>query len=499
VNLPQDGEAMEITSLSELVHPYHQENYEMWQECYLSYKGGAEFIERSIRRHQLEFEDDFEIRKERAFYLNFVKRIVNAMTDIIFDNIIVRPSAQKYPILRPFYRKASYFGESYDVFARRMSKLSSVFGWVVVGVEFLAGSMPTQADVVSGRNYPRLALYTPLEFVDWSRVGDRFSYGLVKRTAYVRSKQGAPLQEVDEYILFTDKTISIYHDGHLVGSFSHDLGYAPLVLVNDSTVDEFGFSDPLIKDIAKIAGILVNWLSVLDEIFERQTLSQLVCPDDGSLREEAAALMEEEAIYEGMSQRMDLTALANLERRVLKRIGKSKIFTYPANAGHPPQYISPPGSDMRIGWEIIMQLATTIFFLVGLGGIREDAFSASSKARQSALSLMQSYLKDKASNLQSAEESILRIYFDYVGMGDVFDKDQVEVRYPAEIDAGPYVEFFETTIKSLLGPNISPTFNKAILQRLVDKCPYLTTEEKEQIKLEIGEELSGRSKRSRKK
>ena len=124
-----------------------------------------------------------------------------------------------------------------------------------------------------------------------------------------------------------------------------------------------------------------------------------------------------------------------------------------------------------------------MFFLVGLGGVREYLFTASSKARQSAITLMQSYLKDKAANLQAAEEEIFNIYFSY--MPEVSRPDSIEVKYPAEIDVGPFMEFFGNAVESLVKPNISPEFNKTILKKLVDKCPYFTEEEKERIKKEI--------------
>ena len=340
--------------LSNRQHPYHQDRIDEWEECYLAYKGGRNFIESVIRRHQLEFAEDFETRKVRAFYLNFIKRIVNAMTDIIFDNIIIRPDPAKYPVLKPFLRRASYFGEPFDMFARRVSKMSSVFGWVVCAVEFFSDKAPTLADVEEGKAYPRLKMYTPLEFVDWARDGDKFTYGLVNRTVYVKADPNDPLSEiveVDEYTIYTDKEVEVVRDGEIVASYKHNLGYAPLVLVNDGTVDEFGFSEPLIKDAARIAATLVNWLSVLDEVFERQALSQLACPDDGSLYEQAAELFEQAG-----STAPTIGSIDDYTRLVLKKVGTSKIFTYPANSGHPPQYISPPASDMRIGWQIVMSL-----------------------------------------------------------------------------------------------------------------------------------------------
>ncbi len=472
-----------VVNLSERAHPYHAENLELWQDCYLAYRGGKEFIYDALERHSLEFEEDFERRRNRAFYFNFVKRIVNAMTDVIYDSMIVRPSPSDYPVIAPFYRRASNFGESYNTFTRRMSKMSSVFGWVVVAVEHYASKPPTLADVEAGKSYPRLSLYTPLEFVDWVKDGDKFSYGLVRRTIYRRADLNDPLSEIielEEHIVYTDKYIVIVQGDDVVGEYKHSLGRAPLVLVNDSTVDEFGFSEPLIKDVSRIARALVNWLSVIDEVFERQTLSQLVCPDDGSLHEEAQTLVEQH----GPEIFTDLSEIEDYTKIVLKRIGTSKIFTYPANAGHPPQYISPPASNIGDAWDIIMQLAATMFFLVGLGGVREDLYTSSSKARQSVLSLMQSYLQDKASNLQTAEEEILSLYFAY--MPEQARPSRIEVRYPAEIDVGPYIEFFSTVLE-MLKVNLSEEFNKVMAKRLVDKCPYITMEEKDRIKRQIEE------------
>lgn len=469
--------------VSDVAHPYHTSNVSLWRECHLAFRGGKEFIEYVISRHQLELDDDFYIRKKRAFYLNFVKRIVNTMTDIIFDNMIVRPTIDKYKVLKPFYKKASFYGESYETFIRRVSKLSSVFGWVVVAVDFFGTKVPTLADVENGVAYPRLRLFTPLEFVDWQRNGDGFKYGVVKREVYVKEDPDNPFSEtknIDEYILYTDKEVVVIREDVISARYKHNLGFAPLILVNDSTVDEFGFSEPLIKDASRIAATIVNWSSVLDEVFSRQTLSQLVYPNEGSIEEEAARLLDRSNIQGQIS---NLDDLANFEKLVLKKIGTAKVFTYPANAGHPPQYISPPASDMRIGWEIIMQLAQVMFFLVGLGSVREDIYTASSKARESALSLMKSYLKDKANNLQTAEENILQTFFAY--MPPSICPASIEVKYPAEIDPGPYIDFFNATVQSLIKPNISTEFNKAILKKLVDKCPYLTDEEKSVIKDEI--------------
>lgn len=466
-------------------HPYRtSERLDLWDFCYKAYKGGDPFIDFALVRHPMEDADDFLVRKKRAFYLNFVKRIVNTMTDIIFDNIIVRPDTETFPVLAPFYRRASYFGETFDKFIRRCSKLSSVFGWVIITVDFFSESSPSIADVEAGRAYPKLRMFNPLEVIDWSRRGEKFNFLLIKREVYYRPNSKSEITKTDEYIVYDENTVEIVRDNKIVNVYTHNLGYAPVVLLNDSIVDEFGFSDPLISDIVYMAKALVNWCSVLDEVFAKQALSQLAFPDDGSLYEEAAKVAEnilDQTIIDG-----DISSLEvkDYTWHVLKKVGSAKIFTFPSNTGHPPLYISPPAGELRTAWEIIMSLAPLMFFLVGLGSLREDAFTNSSKAREMAMSITSSYLKDKASNLQLAEENIFNIYFDYMPE-IVKPENSIYVSYPAEIDAGSYIDYFKNVVDSLISRNISPTFNKSILYRLIDACPYISQSQKEIIKKEI--------------
>ena len=64
-------------------------------------------------------------------------------------------------------------------------------------------------------------------------------------------------------------------------------------------------------------------VSNIDEMIERQTFSQLICPDDGTLSEQ------------------------NEDNNPLKKIGTSHIFTFPSDTGHPPSFISPDTSALN--------------------------------------------------------------------------------------------------------------------------------------------------------
>jgi hypothetical protein len=231
---------------------------------------------------------------------------------------------------------------------------------------------------------------------------------------------------------------------------------------SDTNLDVIGES--LIKDIARINRIIYNWTSNIDEMIERQTFSQLVMPEDPQ-----AELQESS---EGGDP--------------LRVIGTSQIFTFPANAGHPPAFISPDKQQIDVIWKMIQQHIDKIYELAGLGtvGSQSKFLSQRSGISQAYQFLsINSSLARKAKKLEKAENDITKLVLNWQNVEEL----EEEVEYPTQFDILSLDETMKSTFE-IVGQNFSTTLNIELLQALAKKAaPILPEDVLQQIYDEIEE------------
>jgi hypothetical protein len=251
----------------------------------------------------------------------------------------------------------------------------------------------------------------------------------------------------------------VFEDGREAEGVN-ELGFVPLITLYNKDIDDDRMGESMLKDIVYINRAIFNWSSCIDEMIERQTFSQLIVPDDGTLAEDSESGEDP-----------------------LRKLGTSNAWTYNAEAKHPPAYISPDTKNLQTIWKLIIDHIKEIYRLAGLIGTSEDmAASRSGRAAQMGFLGVNSALADTSRRYQQFENDLSRVSRIILGLDEEEHKD---VKYPDTFDiqsltdeVGAYFQVMEK--------NFSETLNKEMMKNLSRRAlPMATPDVKETIEDEI--------------
>jgi len=454
--------------INERTHPLYNKYLNEWDFYIESALGGKDYYENedNLFSHRLEDQaGDYDDRLERVYYLNFCNLVCSVYADYIFKEKIRRPPDKA---LDEFRVNVDGRGTDMNTFMNQVSWLSSVYGQIHVIVD-----APYAEDInvplhIYKKNKERFNPYAvivaPQDLRDWSV--DEFgnlNWVLIRTEGYSDINPNKPRKDDTTYRLIARDYWEVYDsEGTRIGSGENPLGevYMTTCYNSDTNIDLIGES--LITDISRINRIMYNWCSNIDEMISRQTFSQLVMPGD-----------PHEMLHE-LGEGED----------PLKALGTATIFTFPADAGQPPQFISPDRQQIDVIWKMIENHRDLIYELAGLGTV-----GSSSKFLSQRSGISQAYqflsitasLAKKASKLERAENNINRLVLQWRGQKDIEEK----VEYPSQFDVLSLTETMQTAFQ-IAGQNFSTTLNIELLKNLAKKAaPVLPEKILNQIYKEI--------------
>jgi len=461
--------AEEKLTLADREHPLYGVNADLWALYLDAVKGGTDFANSdNLFSHRLESSEDYTERQDRVYYLNYCETVPQLYNTYIFkENIGRAPDANI-----DFFRK-NVDGKNTPIsdFVARAGFFSSVFGAMHALVDMPPTNIKkaTKRDVSKAGLQPYCTLIYPSQLKDWSF--DRWGnlLWIVVETVYYRDID-PNIERVEEkhYKLITREEWRIEdEDGKPVtfddGSPSagpNPLGLIPLATVYHRDIEDDQVGESMLKDIVYINRAILNWCSCMDEQIERQTFSQLVVPDDGTLSEDSESGNDP-----------------------LHKIGTSSVWTFPADSGQPPQFISPSVDTIKTIWALVVDHVKEIYRLAGLIGSSDDMYaSKSGRAAQMGFLGVNSALADKAKRYQKFENDISKLAYIQLGSNP---EEYIEVKYSDTFDISSLGEEIESTFK-LMGANFSPTLNKEVMKNLSRKAiPLAPTDIRETVESEI--------------
>lgn len=449
-------------------HPEFTEYEEVFELYYAAYKGGHELLKdvtTYLDTHRLEAPDDYTKRQDRAFYLNYCKRIVDAYTNFIFKNGIKR---SEDPQLANFFSNADGMGGTMDEVMKKVSCLSSVYGRVDCIVDAPMkekGDKPLSVrQVKEGELLPYVILRSALETIDWSiNYLGALNWVLYRYTFY---EDEDPNMERDTANAYRYKLITL-KDWMEFNENEDTIGSGPNELEEVFVHRCYHKSDSgilgtsLIADIAYVNKEILNWCSLISEQIYRQTFSQLVVPDDGEYFSDNYR-SSSDTLTEASTSVADYPELRTSS--FTAKVGNSWAFTFPAASGHPPAYISPDRDQIDVIWSMIQSLVTEIYRMAGLG-TSEGTDTQSGRAQQRQFLTVDSSLRAKAETLERAENEIIRLFC--LRQGVEF-KDEYKSVYPKDFDVLSFVESLDSELK-VVTASFSDSLNKYILKRVANK------------------------------
>jgi len=358
-------------------------------------------------------------------------------------------------------------GDSIDTFMGHVAYQSAYYGHVHILVDNPSDPAINEMSKLQQEEediHPYCTIIPPTRLTDWSVDGNgKLNWVLIKNEEYVDSDPTIERETINTYQLIERDKWGVYDEdgGVLDGrSGTNEIGEVYLVTCYHKDTDDNLIGESLLKDIAYVNRILFNWCSCIDEMIERQTFSQLVVPDDGSLDDESES------------------------DDILRKIGTSSIWTFPADASQPPRFISPDTENLNTIWEMIIAHVREIHRLAGLTGVSEDLYTAqrSGKSQQYGFLNISTSLAAKSRNLQRAEEAINR--FAYKWQGSEYDPD-AGIVYPEKFDVEGLAQSMIDTFM-IVERGISTRLNKEMLKKISLKAlPLATQKVKSEIEAEI--------------
>ncbi len=457
--------------LSEREHPLYKANESRWELYNSAVKGGEDFISAdNLFTHRLEAIDDYEERLARAYYLNFCETIPGIYNNFIFKEKVERPPNDE---VEAFRLNTDGRGTDMSDFVARIGYLSKVFGAMhcLVDMPQNPTGAPYTKRVQKDENIqPYCKLIYPSQMKDWSvDTEGNFQWVLIEDT-YDRDANPLIDRETEAIFLLLTKDTWTFEDDEgnpfefeeegRESSGTNELGFIPIITLYHKDIDNDRVGESMLKVIVYVNRVIMNWCSLIDEMVERQTFSQLIVPDDGSLAEE--------------SEHGD---------DPLKKLGTAYAWTFNANAVNPPAYISPETKNISVVWSLIVDHVKEIYRLAGLIGTSEDmAASRSGRAAQMGFLGVNSALAETARRYQQFENDISRLASMQLGKDPKVFQD---VKYPDAFDIQSLTDEVDAFF-TVMEKNFSERLNKEMMKNLSRRAlPMAPPAVKDEIEKEI--------------
>lgn len=437
-----DGELSANELMKQLLSPalYSGDNINKYELLDNSYRasGGYETGDYLIP-HPSELATKYERRKQLAYFLNYVRPVVDSLVNPVFKTEPVRENGSNtYHI---FEKDVDANNTTLTHFMKKAAIRAKLHGveFIVVDMEKVEdGTIVTQKDRIEKRMFPYLYLVSPEQVDQWYM--DKLGR-LVSITYWVDDnviQDDGSVKKVREYWTWTNEKCTKTIDGK-EEKFINPIGVIPIIPVygtrNDSK-DLIPQSD--IYAIARTNFALYNACSELRERNRNQGFSILTYPLDD-----------------------DDDFDSNENNPIM--VGTADTLIY-KQGSQSPEFITPPPDSSNIIENEIKFMVEEIYRMAKLRMLSNEKseYNISGIARKwSNLQLFQS-ISEFAQELKAAEERIAYIFGKYMGE----DNSDITIVYNNEFGIPDPSATLANAVTSLQ-MNISPLFNEEVKKLVI--------------------------------
>lgn len=421
-------EPNEVKVLIERVHPEYDEHAPQWQFLEDTYHGGRGWFAKNIFKYIKEGDQEYRERIERAYRFNHTRETVDLVNKYIFKGNIARKEEASAEV-KNFWGSSMLNRRPILDFMKLVSRGASTYGriWVCTDTNQTTPSASLLVQKLSGK---RVYAYTvkPQNVLDlayddngdltWIKVRE-----FVRNDGQVWSDGGTHIQ----YRIWTQDFWAVFVESRdekdeviyvLSDTGEHGLGRVPMFPVDHTASENEYVATGLIDDIAYLDRAVANYLSNLDTIIQDQTFSQLTLPAQGLMPGDDS-------------------------QTKLLELGTKRIFTYDAQAGKSPEYISPDAAQAGVILSVVNKIISEIYHSIGMAGERTKQDNAmgidnsSGVAKAYDFDRMNAMLASKARSLELAENTLCELVDCWFGK-DVepgsYSGDKSLVKYPDNFD-----------------------------------------------------------------
>ncbi len=404
----------------------------------LQYEPLSQQIKSVLFRHNREKSWEYENRRKRAHYINFIQPITKSLVSHATKKAATREGSDA---LMEFWEGVDCDrDESIGNFMRDGLRWAQVLGivWACVDKK-AADSADPDAD---GKPYAYWV--SPLDIFDWG-IDDQGRIEWLKQFVYTEQKRtwSDPIIPVYRFRVWTATDVTTYEvdksgKAMVEKRRSHDAGRVPFEPLFSQRDRESVFPDgtPIMGDACKVANSIFNYSSLKDEIGYKQTFSWLAIPD----------------------KKVDTIA-----------IGMNTAFGYdPSQTSAVPTYVSPDAEQARVLMEFIQSGLEQLRQMLGVGRGRQEG--SMQKSSEGALELenedKRSILGDIAAEAQDFERRLADLVSAYNGEENA--KTETVIKYATDYDLRSFGDEIDEYLK-FAQVGLSPEVELLAKQDLVQK------------------------------
>lgn len=455
-------------------HPEYNEYEEHWEFLEDTYEGGREWFEENLFKYHKEGDDEFAKRQQRAYRFNHTREVVDLVQKYIFKGSIER--LENAPTeLKDFWKSTTLanldIGQFIYSCSTEATKMGSV--WIFTDTNVRPGDVVSVADAKAQKSRVYAYMVSVLDVLDvgfddqgaytWVLVREwkRDDADPINSTGEVKAYYRLWMR--DSWALFTvekdatgDTLVKQIDEG------VNTLGEIPGFRLDHIITGDRYASPGLIDDIAYLDRAIANYLSNIDAIIQDQTFSQLTIPA--------------QSIEPGSDD----------EKKIIE-MGTKRLFTYDAEGGGKPEYISPDPKQAGVILEVINKIINEIYHTVGMAGERTKSDNAvgtdnsSGVAKAYDFERVNSLLVSKASSLESAENRLAKLVMRWNSKS----LEEDPVKYPETFDVRSLFDEF-TIAENLALIDAPGAIRQEQMKQVVDKLfPRIAADLRQRIESEI--------------
>ena len=418
--------------------PYNGQAFDKYTLLDDAYRGAGGFADGSyLIPHTRERNDKYVRRRNMAYYVNYVKPIVDAHINPIFRN---EPSRDRMsPTFELFTHDVDGNGTPLTRFMKKAAIASKLHGveFIVVDMERIGDDeVVTRRDMLDNRLFPYLYLVSPAQINNWAT--DKFGrlvYISYNVTSSVTDDSGSYKNITETYIWTKDVCKRVVGDKE--ETFVNHIGMIPIVPLYgtiNNTDDLIVQSD--MYSVAQASVALYNAMSEMRERSRSQAFSVLTYPLDVDDDYESGA--------EGLT------------------VGTADVLMY-KNGSQKPEWITPPEDSTNIIETEINLIIKQIYRERKMSYLNTNTISnVSGVSRHWDMLNMFATMLELSQGCQEAEVRIAKIFSSYVGE----DNSEFSVSYNKEFGIVDPAEVLANAT-SVLAMNVCGDLNVEVKRQVI--------------------------------
>ena len=383
---------------------FYNYNRSNWKFLLTSYLGGDDYRRgQYLTRYQLETDSEYGQRLLTTPLENHCKAVISVYNSFLFKECPERDLGSLFnqPETQSFMDDADLEGRSIDAFMKDVSTWAAVFGhaWILL-TKPNVGAV-TRADEIASGVRPYASIVNPLQMIDWHWERGPTGYYDLKRIKYVEEINGS-VQSIKEWTPDTVTTYTVDYDTRATLSQTQELnglGYVPAVCVYNQRSIVRGVGVSAIQDIAEMQKFIYNQLSEVEQTIRMDSHPSLVKTNETQASTGAGSIV-------AMPENLD--------------------------PGLKPYLLEYSGGSVTSIYQAITQAVDSIDKMANTGSVRATAAKLlSGVAMQTEFQILNAKLAEMADNLELAEESVWRIFADYMGLtwdGEIHYQDSYSIQ-----------------------------------------------------------------------